>query len=49
MRTPEAIRSKIDEYLSRLDRCTDPDDLPNLYGILDALLWVIEDTSGAPI
>lgn len=49
MKTADNIRAKIDEYLAKLDRCTDPDDLPNWYGILDALLWVIDDTSGAPI
>ena len=49
MKTPNEIRAKIDKYLAKLDRCTDPDDLPILYGILDALLWVIEDSSGTPI
>lgn len=46
MRTPEAIRAKINEYLEKLDRSDDPESVCH---VLDALLWVIEDSSGAPI
>ncbi len=49
MKTPAEIRSKIDEYMQKLDRAELPEDHENLCRVIDALLWVIDDTSGAAI
>ena len=49
MRTTTEIRRKIDEYLERLEHATDPETQENICRTLDALLWVIEDASGAAI
>lgn len=49
MRNINEIRAKIDEYLAKLDRASDPETEETYCRTIDALLWVIEDTSGTPI
>jgi len=49
MKTYTEIKNKIDEYLQRLDKTSDPDKQENICRVLDALLWTIDDNSGAPI
>ena len=40
---------KIDEYIEKTMRESDPEKRENLYHVIDALLWVIGDQSGAAI
>lgn len=49
MRTTNEIKQKIDEYIEKTMRTENADDRENLYHVIDALLWVIGDESGAPI
>ena len=49
MRTPDEIRNMIDKYIQRLDRAKNQEEEENCCRTLDALLWVLEDSSGAPI
>ena len=49
MRNINEIRAKIDEYLAKLDRASDPETEEAYCRTIDTLLWVIEDTSGTPI
>ena len=50
MRTETEIIHKIDEYMNKLvDLRHEDEEAANCYGIIDALLWVIGDESGAPI
>ena len=49
MRNINEIRAKVDEYLAKLDRVSDPETEEAYCRTIDALLWVIEDTSGTPI
>ena len=49
MRTTSEIKEKIDEYITKAMRENDPDKRENLYHVIDALLWVIGDQSGAAI
>ena len=49
MRTVNEIKSKIDEYLNKIENLNDAELRENYCRIIDALLWVIEDNSGAAI
>lgn len=49
MRTTNEIKQKIDEYIEKSMHVENADDRENLYHVIDALLWVIGDESGAPI
>ncbi len=49
MRDIDEIKRMIDKYLIMIERTTDPEKQENYYHIIDALLWVIGDESGAPI
>ena len=49
MKTLDEIKRKIDEYLERLNHTSDPDENENLCRVIDSLLWVIDDNSGAEI
>lgn len=49
MKTNDEIRNKIDEYLSKLERAVYTEDHERYCCIIDALLWVIGDESGAAI
>ena len=49
MRTTSEIKEKIDEYIEKTMRESDPEKRENLYHVIDALLWVIGDQSGAAI
>jgi hypothetical protein len=49
MRSTSEIKQKIDEYIEKTMRETDAEKRENLYHVIDALLWVIGDQSGAPI
>ena len=49
MRTRNEITSKIDKLLSLLENERDIEKHENICCQIDALLWVIEDESGAPL
>lgn len=54
MKSENEIREKITEYMDRLEfansfRREQRERIGELHGIIDALLWVIGDRSGAPI
>lgn len=50
MRSEREIREKISEYIDKTSGvCMTALERQNRYGIIDALLWVIEDRSGKPI
>ena len=49
MRTTSEIKQKIDEYIEKSMHAKSADDRENIYHVIDALLWVIGDESGAPI
>lgn len=54
MKSENEIREKISEYMDKLwdmkhDPGMDAGEVGAFYGIIDALLWVIGDESGAPI
>ncbi len=49
MRSNNEIRNKIDELMEKIKNITDSDEKEALYNQIDALLWVIGDTSGKPI
>lgn len=49
MRTENEIREKITQKMDELNKVKTEIERQDLYGIIDALLWVIEDESGAPI
>ncbi len=49
MKSNDEIRSKIDELMEKAENTTDSDEKEALYNQIDALLWVIGDTSGRPI
>ena len=49
MKTGNEIRAKIDEYFEKLYKAKDEAERENIYHVIDALLWVIGDNSGAPI
>lgn len=54
MRSENEIREKIGKYMDSLwalqhDPCVDAGEVGKAYGVIDALLWVIGDESGAPI
>ncbi len=49
MKSNDEIRSKIDELMKKVKNITDSDEKEALYNQIDALLWVIGDTSGKPI
>ena len=51
MRSENEIREKIEEWMDRLREHKGENKLldENMYGIIDALLWVIEDESGGEI
>lgn len=53
MKSEREIREKIDEYMEKIDHdVTNDEDIEKnekMCCIIDALLWVIGDTSGKPI
>lgn len=49
MKSYEEIKRMIDKYITMLERTSDPEKRENYCHIIDALLWVIDDNSGAPI
>jgi hypothetical protein len=49
MRTYSEVKEKLDKYFLALDRTEDAEKTEAYCRIIDALLWVIEDESGAPI
>lgn len=49
MRSTSEIKTKIDEYIEKVMRESDPEKRENYYHVIDALLWTIGDASGAPI
>ncbi len=49
MKTYNEIIRKIDELMEKAKNITDSDEKEALYNQIDALLWVIGDTSGKPI
>ena len=49
MKTIDEIKRKIDEYLNKLEQTENPETKENFYHVIDSLLWVIDDNSGAPI
>lgn len=49
MRTENEIREKITQKMDELYAVKTDIERQDLYGIIDALLWVIEDESGEPI
>jgi hypothetical protein len=57
MKSENEIREKIEEYMDKLSAHKhnsfviggDKETVGEYYGIIDALLWVIGDRSGAPI
>lgn len=51
MRSENEIREKISEWMDRLNKHRGQNVMldENIFGIIDALLWVIEDESGGEI
>lgn len=49
MRIEREIREKIEEYMNRLHQPMTSLEREGIYGIIDALLWVIGDESGKAI
>lgn len=54
MRTEREIHDMIDKYMeklrdAKLDPLFDDEEFGEIYGIIDALLWVIGDESGKEI
>ncbi len=49
MKSNNEIKSKIDELMEKVKNITDSEEREALYNQIDALLWVIGDTSGKPI
>lgn len=49
LKSENEIREKISWYMDKLCPCMDAGEVGTFYGIIDALLWVIGDESGAPI
>lgn len=51
MRSEREIREKIEEWMDRMREHKGENRLldENIYGIIDALLWLVDDESGKPI
>ena len=49
MKTINEIKNKIDEYLCKIENLADSELKENYCRVIDALLWVIDDNSGAAI
>lgn len=49
MKTGNEIRNKICEYLEKIENTRDAKAIERYCRIIDALLWVIGDNSGAAI
>lgn len=49
MKTTNEIIQKIDQYIEKITNMPEGTEKENYCSIIDALLWVIDDSSGKPI
>ena len=49
MKNANEIKEKIDEYMNKIADMPEGEEKENFCNIIDALLWVIGDSSGKPI